>query len=168
MSFRRMLVPVDFSDRSIHALDYAVGWGRLFGAAIDVLHVWEPPAYVAPDMMVGLSEEAGHRTIAELARSEISREMKGLLDDLERSEGLEVRGHLEVGPVADTIIERANSGDYDLVIMATHGRRGISRLVLGSVAEQVVRRAHCPVLTLRPPEGGGAKQSDKRGGKGTT
>ena len=152
MSFSRLLVPVDFSDRSVHALRYAVSFGRPFSAAIDVVHVWEPPAYVAPDMMVSLSEEAGHRTIAELARTEISREMKSLIEELEGRDDLEVQGRLEVGPVAETIVQLANDDEHDLIIMATHGRRGLSRLVLGSVAEQVVRLADCPVLTLRAPD----------------
>lgn len=148
MQIRRILVPVDFSERSVPALRYALDIAKEMGARVDVVHVWEPPAYVAPDMMVSLAEEDGDRTIAELARTEISKEMQRLLEELnERGDG-GVKGRLEVGAVPKTIINLANSGEYDLVVIATHGRTGISRLVLGSVAEQVVRSAECPVLTL--------------------
>lgn len=148
MQLKRVLVPVDFSERSIAALAYAVKLAAEVGAQIDVLHVWEPPAYVAPDMMVTLTEEAGSRTIADLARSEVSVELRRLLREYETRAEIQIRGQLEIGPVAQTIVETAESCSCDLIVMATHGRTGLSRLVLGSVSEQVVRMASCPVLTV--------------------
>lgn len=151
MQIKRILVPVDFSDRSVSALRYTIDLARDVGAQVDVVHVWEPPAYVGPDMMVSLAEEEGHRSISELARSEISKEMQRLLDELEQEGGVKLCGKLEIGSVPKTILGLVNSGDYDLLVVATHGRTGLSRLVLGSVAEQLVRSANCPVLTLHGP-----------------
>jgi universal stress protein A len=148
MQLRHLLVPVDFSERSAAALAYATELAARLGATIDVIHVWEPPAYVAPDMMISLAEEANQRTLVELARSEVSTELRKLLRTYEQRKDLQLRGRLEIGPVAETIVKTATEGAYDAIVMSTHGRTGLSRLVLGSVSEKVVRMAPCPVLTV--------------------
>ena len=137
--FRKILVPVDFSESSQKALELAVS----FDAEVDALHVWEPPSVVALDVQVFNPGQT--QTLVEHARRTAEERMQELLAAVGRPVGSAVL----VGSPADTIVERAEEGGYDLVVMGTHGRRGVARAVIGSVAEQVVRRAPCPVLTVR-------------------
>ncbi len=148
VNYQRILVPVDFSDQSMDALRFAIGLAHTTNAQIEVLHVWEPPAYVGPEMMVMLSAEAPERPIAELARSEISKTMQHFLGTLDEESGLEIIGRLEIGSPSNSILKRSVDGAHDVIVMATHGRRGLPRLLIGSVAEKVVRLSHCPVVTI--------------------
>ncbi len=75
--------------------------------------------------------------------------MGTFLNELEHDGSLEARGRLESGDACDTILSVASDDDYDLIIMGTHGRTGLSHLFLGSVAERIVRRSTCPVMTIR-------------------
>jgi universal stress protein A len=138
----KILVPVDFSDSSREALEYAATLGARFGAEVDVLHVWRPPhgASRAPDLL------------SEFARSDAGHKMMEWLASFELRSDFEPHGRLATGArgdVPDAIVNVAESGDYDLVVMATHGRHGLSLLLRSSVAEAVVRRAACPVVTVR-------------------
>jgi nucleotide-binding universal stress UspA family protein len=145
-TIRRILVPVDFSACSRAALDYAAFLGERFGAAIDVLHVWEPPGYVGPEVMINVPGRTG-LPLVEFARTEAGREMEKFLAALEERKIVEVNGRLETGMPVNMILSAAADRDYDLIVMGTHGRTGF----MGSVTERVVRRAPCPVLTLRAP-----------------
>lgn len=146
----RILVPVDFSPCSRAALDYAVFLSERIGATIDVLHVWEPPQHAAPEMFV-LWHQDSHLTLSEFAESEAAQEMDRFLSSVERKM-LRARGRLEVGEPVSTILRCATDGEYDLIVMGTHGRTGLAHLISGSVAERVVRRAPCPVTTVRLPD----------------
>ncbi len=128
-SLRRILVPVDFSEGSSASLDYAVFLSRRFGSRIDVLHVWQPnrPVWI----------DAGRLMRDFLARFEDA--------------PTDVRGRLESGEVLPTILEIA-ADHYDLVVMSTLGRTGVSHLLRGSLAESVVRKSPCPVVTVRAPQ----------------
>lgn len=151
---KKILVPVDFSEGSQHALQYALTLAEPMGATVEVLHVWEPPAYVGPEMVVQLNAESGERTLADFARTEVKKELEEFLSKVtspnKSSDSLE--GKLEFGSVVPTIIDYARNGQYDLIIIGTHGRTGLSRFILGSIAENVVRRSEVPVLTVRAPE----------------
>ncbi|MSP60422.1 MAG: universal stress protein [Myxococcales bacterium] len=158
-TIERILVPVDFSACSRAALDYAVWIAGLAdpGAdprapkmSIDVLHVWEPPHLIAPEVRVGAREGPG-QTLAEFARSHAGHEMEALLATLEQRSGARVRGRLETGDPCATIVKVAADERFHIIVMGTHGRSGLSHLFAGSIAEKVVRRAPCPVLTLRAP-----------------
>jgi nucleotide-binding universal stress UspA family protein len=138
MQIRRILVPVDFSSCSSAALEWAADLAERMGASVDLLHVWD-----------GLYHRALEaEPLAMFAHSELAKEMEVLLTNLE-SRGIEAHGRLEQGSPREAIVRCASEWDYDLIIMGTHGRTGLAHFILGSVAENVVRRAPCPVLTTR-------------------
>ncbi len=135
---------VDFSEPSRYAMEQAAELARRFGSELTLVHVHEPPRAAATDLLtapVGMADEAG---------AEIERAMEGWRGDAERLAGRAVRSSILVGPPAAEIARFARERGCDLVVLATHGRTGLKRLVLGSVAEQVVRLAPCPVLVARP------------------
>jgi nucleotide-binding universal stress UspA family protein len=149
---KRILVPVDFSDPSRAALDYALSLKPLLGAEITVLHVWEAPRYSGPDMMmIGLGAPL---TLIDYTRRRAGKDMQELLDGLRRK-GNDVHGLLEAGNPAVRIVEIAARDKFDLIVMGTHGRSGFDRFLVGSVAEKVVRTSPCPVLTVRVPDESG-------------
>jgi nucleotide-binding universal stress UspA family protein len=140
-AFKTILVPVDFSDCSTAALERAACLARKAGATIHVLHCWEVPESVPADD----AQYANRETIQSFADTSLA----DLIAKLhEKGIGAE-RFSIERGAPAKTIVEIASKGRYDLVVMGTHGRTGLDRALLGSVAEKVVRCAPCPVLCLR-------------------
>jgi nucleotide-binding universal stress UspA family protein len=147
---QRILVPVDFSASSRAALEAAAFLAEKLGASVDVLHVWEPPGYVGPEVMIHMPGKTG-LPLVEFAHTEAGRDMERFLADFGKR-GLRVSGRLETGLAVQTILRVAGDDHYDLIVMGTRGRTGLSHLMLGSVAERVVRRAACPVLTVREPE----------------
>jgi len=155
----RILVPVDFSACSRAAMEFAAYFAGRFGASVDVLHVWEPPRYVIPEVTVEVPGEP-KKTLLEFARSEAGKEMESFLEELQRSGTVKVRGRLESGDPTEVILELTDTDEYDLVVMGTHGRTGLSHLFLGSVAEKVVRRSRKPVLTIRHPEHADHQEGD--------
>jgi universal stress protein A len=144
---RKILVPVDFSACSRAALDWAAQLAAKFEATIDVLHTWDTPPYVGPEVIIHVAGET-QQTLAQLGRQHAEKEMQHFLKSVEQP-GV-VRGRIEIGDPVDTIVRLAGEG-YDLIVMGTHGRGGITHILLGSVAEKVVRRAPCPVMTIRVP-----------------
>lgn len=143
--FRRMVVPLDFSDCSLDALEFAIQVARGFESSMTLLHVLEW-AWLRL-----------HFTIAELAEGESPRrEFESCLAryaEVIRAEGLAADTMIHGGGApADFIVETAHRTKADLIVMGTHGRRGLSRTLMGSVAEGVLRRASCPVLTVKSPK----------------
>jgi nucleotide-binding universal stress UspA family protein len=141
MRIRRILVPTDFSDCSEHAIKYAADLALELGARIVVLHVVEP---IITGDIYGFGEIAGLE--AELRRSATLR-VQRTVAQLERR-GIRSRGFVESGAAASTILDHGGKS-ADLIVMGTHGRSGFSHLLMGSIAEKVVRGARCPVLTVR-------------------
>ncbi len=150
MQIERVLVPVDLSDCSTAAVDYGAFLGRELGAQIDVLHVWSPPAELAHMMRdLTVTDPEGRKgALAQVIRTWAGRKLKAALQRLEDEGVGGVRGRLAEGVPHRTIVEVADDG-YDLVVMGTHGRTGLSRTLMGSVAERVVRRSPVPVLAVR-------------------
>jgi universal stress protein A len=148
MLLRKILVPTDFSPTSTRALAEAQVFAAAFGASIDLLYVWSAPALVAPESVitgVGINEQPLLEWIRLSATEHLAK-----FEAEARQAGIAVHSSLcESGDPATTIVERATSGGYDLLVLGTHGRTGLSHLIMGSVAEKVVRRAPCPVLTVR-------------------
>jgi nucleotide-binding universal stress UspA family protein len=145
----KILAPVDFSSCSKAALEHAVELAeRYFGATIDVLHVWEPPQYVGPHTSV-MTPVGKYESIEQIAHVAAMKEMEALLAGAESRGVVQFRRLHEVGDPIQTILAVAARGAYDLIVMGTHGRTGMSHDYLGSIAEKVVRRAPCPVLTFR-------------------
>ena len=148
MKIRTILCPTDFSEFSRRALEHATALARTHGAELAVLHVSPFMVVMAGDVPYfpsGLPLDAATRT--------------RLLADLEaatapaRAAGLTPQLILVEGDPADKILEQAGKAAADLIVMGTHGRRGLDRWVLGSVARRVVQDARCAVLTVpRPPE----------------
>jgi nucleotide-binding universal stress UspA family protein len=145
MQLGRILVANDFSPNSGPALELAADLALRLHATVDVLHVFEQalPQFGEPMLPAGGNE----RTLDEIVHARTAAELHRCVRSLQRR-GIDAKGRVEIGDPAQLIV--AWSDHYDLIVMGTHGRRGISRLVNGSVAEQVIRRAACPVLTSRP------------------
>lgn len=137
--FRSILVPLDFDDSSRPALEMARELAVNSDASIHLVHVL--PVFLAP----------GEPAAAQSVRT---REVQQTLEQSaqEQLHGLEHDVLVRIGEVGKEIVEAATTVDADLIVMPTHGRRGMAHLLLGSVAERVVREARCPVLTLRPVE----------------
>jgi universal stress protein A len=142
----RILVPTDFSPTSDLAFEYAITLAARLGASVHLLHVVEDPfvggalgseVYIAsvPGLHTQLIDEAAARlaTIVPAAERDL----------------IKITSEVRVGHPADAIREVAETECCDLIVMGTHGRRGVAHLFLGSVAETMVRRAPCPVLTVR-------------------
>lgn len=144
MAIKRILVPMDFSSDSLHALACAAELASSFGAELRLLHVVEP-IYVA-EPYLGISPNVG-RFLDEQRR--IGKEqLERIAADLKK-QGHRVRTAVEYGSPAPVIVDTAKSGGASLIVMGTHGRTGLAHMLIGSVAEKVVRRASCPVLTVR-------------------
>ena len=133
----RILAATDFSLRSLAALEYAEELARQFGAELLLLHATGAPSIPAEVRQV--DHEAAERALA--------RSVERL-----RDHGLAVRGLLRAGAAAEEILKAAEAERASLIVMGTHGRSGIVRVLMGSVAELVVRGAPCPVLTVGLPK----------------
>lgn len=150
-TFTKILAPTDFSEDSNLALSYAVEMAQKFLAEVVVLHVDQPLAPVMiSELNPGIDMGAMNR-IAEEQRLLAMRELDQITSRL-RGQGIKTRGLLRVGAPFLEIINTAQSEGADLIVMGTHGRSGLSHVLMGSVAERVVRKAHCAVLTVRHPD----------------
>jgi len=148
--FKRILVPTDFSEAADSARDVAIDLSKKYGASITLLHCYEVPLYVysgAPavpaDYWTPIRNAASRRlevAVAELAK--LSPQAKGMLSQ---------------GVPWEQILHAADEAKADLIVMGTHGRRGLTHVLLGSVAEKVVRLSPIPVLTVREAKRAGSK-----------
>jgi nucleotide-binding universal stress UspA family protein len=145
--FHRILCPVDFSEGSDAALEYALFLSERFGAKVDLVHVWQVPYAVRPDLMV-FTEVSTARSLYEGMRDQAQAELTRQLDAIPEGVRGNVTGRLLHGETVSALLDLLAKGEHDLVVMGTHGRTGLSHAVMGSVAERVVRRSPVPVLTL--------------------
>lgn len=146
LNISKVLVPIDFSDYSKNALKYAVNFVKHFKAQLYLIYVVEPVIY-PPDFSMG-----------QIAIPSVDLEMdKRAIDELNKLADQEIPAEIKVKTIVKTgkpfieIIETARDQDVDLIIIATHGHTGVEHILFGSTAEKVVRKAPCPVLTLREP-----------------
>jgi nucleotide-binding universal stress UspA family protein len=146
VTLERILVPVDFSDCSLDALEYAAVVAQQAKVSLLLLHVVEPVSY-------GLDFTLGHSRTREQVRETWTKRLEELAASL-RVRQVPVESQLRGGLPADSILDSARTLPCDLIVMGTHGRRGISHAFSGSVAEAVLRKALCPVLTVRNPKFG--------------
>lgn len=152
MNIARILVPVDFSECSGAAFTYACELARKLGAKVTLLHVWDVP-FLWPsvgDTMVTVPAEEP-MTVAQLVKKRATEEIARFLND-NAPRGVDVTARLEMGDPTRVVCEYAQKSSHDLVVMGTHGRTGLSRVLAGSVAENVVRHCAVPVLTVRTPD----------------
>lgn len=140
-SIKRIVVPVDFTDFSRRAAEYAVMLARQFRAKVVLVHVIEPFTYDINESMWVVDHYAALKAIGER-----------LLDQQRKAltrKGMAVQTSLLRGAPAFEIIDEARRRRADLIVMGTHGRTGLAKVVLGSVAGRVIATARCPVMTVR-------------------
>ena len=147
MVIKRILVPIDFSAGALKALDYAGTLATQCDAELLLLHVVAPiyvadPDLASPDVTLLLDEQ---RRIAATHLARIGAKLG--------RQGQRCRTLVTYGAPAPVVVSTARTLRADVIVMGTHGRSGLAHLLIGSVAEKVVRTAHCPVLTVR----GGAR-----------
>jgi nucleotide-binding universal stress UspA family protein len=148
IDLRHILVPTDFSQSSANALTYGAAFATRFGAELYLLHVVQdlalfipeavmvtPPLLPPVEQFIAAARAALERAIGDLAQPEVR-----------------IRPEVAEGAPFEEIVRFAKERNVDLIVMGTHGHTGLAHLFLGSVAEKVVRRAPCPVLTVRHPE----------------
>ena len=147
MGIRRILIPIDYSENSKAALAYGAELAVSFGASLDIVHVWDRPTYVTDAVMVQRPGEA-HKPIGELIRENAQKDMNEFMADVTLPSGVPAQTRLLSGDPASTLIAELKKGEHDLVVLSTHGRTGIAHLLLGSIAEKLVRLSPVPVLTV--------------------
>jgi nucleotide-binding universal stress UspA family protein len=144
LAFKTVVVATDFSEQSQLALEYARVFAKRFGANLRVLHVVEIP--------VVLSAEVPLPDVSQLADRAVANAQEKIGTALARLEETNVIGQVLVGQPAETIVQYASDHAADLIVMGTHGRRGLAHFLVGSVAERVIRDAPCPVFTVKDVE----------------
>ncbi|HEX3280349.1 MAG TPA: universal stress protein [Pyrinomonadaceae bacterium] len=147
MHIRSILLPTDFSECGNYALSYAASLARTFGASILCVHVIEP---VVPTVgYSGISEPLPMADIADQLEDSAERELPKFAE-CEECSGLAVEELIVHGEAASEIVRVAKERSVDLIVVSSHGRTGLGRILFGSTAEAVVRHAPCPVLVVKP------------------
>jgi nucleotide-binding universal stress UspA family protein len=145
---RTILFPTDFSACANYALPYAAAIARATKATIICVHVVEP---IVPAVgYTGLAEPLPIADISEQLEDSAERELPKLAE-CEECAGLNVEEIMVHGDAAAEIVRVANEREVDLIVISSHGRTGLGRILFGSTAEAVVRHASCPVLVVKPP-----------------
>ena len=144
---KRILVPVDYSEPSRAVLRFAAEIARRIGGDLTVVHVWECMPRAPADLSVR-GRDGKTRKLADVIRDNAEREMTQFLAASALPAGLPVKSRVESGDAAKCILADLDSGEFDLLVMGTHGRGGVKQWVLGSVAEKMVRESKVPVITV--------------------
>ena len=145
IDFDRIVSAVDFSANSERALDFAILLAKDFGAGLIVMHVTEP----APSLPVS-STDAEQITLG-LPPADVGPDLDRLVDRA-RAQGVSAEWRFVAGVPHREIVRCSNEWSADIIVMGTMGRTGLAHVVMGSTAERVVRKASCPVLTVRMAE----------------
>jgi universal stress protein A len=140
MNVKRILFPTDFSHTGDAALAFATSLARESDGRLIIVHVQEAPlAYGGGEMYYGIPEPT-------------TDELLNMLHDVKPTDSsVPVEYRLVTGDPADAVVRLAEDDDADLIVLGSHGRTGLTRLLMGSVAEAIVRKAHCPVLVYKQP-----------------
>src|SRR3990172_11060531 len=147
MEIRSILVPTDFSECGNYALSYAASLARSFNASIICVHVIEP---IVPTVgYSGMTEPLPIADITEQLEDSAERELPKLAE-CEDCAGLDIEELIVHGEAASEIVRVAKERKVDLIVVSSHGRTGLGRILFGSTAEAVVRHALCPVLVVKP------------------
>lgn len=141
----KILVASDFSDTARIAADWAADFARTLGSKLVVVHAFDMPVVGVPDAAFIVDAKTAAR-LSEQAQRGLDAEVARL-----RALGVEVEGLLRQGDSRDVIPKTAEESGAGLVVVGSHGRRGLSRALLGSVAENIVRTSHVPVVVVRKP-----------------
>jgi nucleotide-binding universal stress UspA family protein len=149
LQLRKILLPTDFSGCANYALAYAAAIARAAKATIVCVHVVEP---IIPAVgYTGLAEPMPMADISEQLEDSAERELPQLAQS-DQLHGLDVEEVIVHGDPAAEIVRVAEERDVDLIVVSSHGRTGLGRIIFGSTAEAVVRHAACPVLVVKPPQ----------------
>lgn len=143
---KKILVPVDFSENSLNALTYANNFAKCFQSKLFLIYVVEPIIYPSDFGLGQVSLVANTQEIIDHSKEELEK-----LAKREISKPTEFEIIIKRGRPFIEIIDTASEIDADIIIIATHGHTGVDHLLFGSTAEKVVRKAPCPVLTVRNP-----------------
>ncbi len=143
---KRILVPTDFSDNAKLSLNYGCAFAEMFGAELHLLHVLQDLVAIVPEP--GLAFLPPGDFTRELQQS--AEKALAELPDAEWSRGKQIVRATRQGPPFLEIVRYAKENEIDMIVLGTHGRGGLAHMLMGSVAEKVVRKAPCPVLTVRP------------------
>ncbi len=142
----KVLFATDFSETSEHAFDYAFTLAKKFNSTLLILHVINEPVDLRGFYVPHISFEKLEQEIASGAEKMMQKFCRTKIKDFTN-----FQCSIVTGIPYEEIIKKANEEDVSLVVLGTHGRSGIDHLLFGSTAERVVRGAHCPVMTVRPP-----------------
>jgi nucleotide-binding universal stress UspA family protein len=148
MSDFKILVPVDFSEHSKAALHFAVKLAVPLKASLALMYVWNPPQFL-PSESIGAAPTWNPMSLEREAREEARLDFEKLVKNLNQND-LRISCSTELGTPEEALVKHSKNG-FDLIVMGTHGRTGLGRLIMGSVAQHVVAKAHCPVLTVKSP-----------------
>ena len=141
---KHILIPLDFSHCSLDAFEYATQIAKWFDASVTILHALEPLSY---SLDLNLMQPVDDKQL----RQSIEIRLSELADNLKK-DGLSADYLLGAKPSVDNILGTSTDAKADLVVMGTHGRRGLSRVLMGSVTASILRRSSCPVLTVKSPQ----------------
>lgn len=147
IKLNRILVPTDFSEFSQPAMNYGCAIAARFESELHLIHIVPDPAMLIP--------EAGAFSVdaIESQSGELARRATTQLNDMPGSgweNGRPIQREVRIGTIHLEIIDYAKSNDIDLIVIGTHGRSGLMHILMGSVAERIVRHSACPVLTVKP------------------
>lgn len=157
--FESVLVPVDFAPHSAEAVRVACDVASHYSASITLVHVHEPVDYALPEGYVLYTPDQLGKITAELENR-----LSATQRDVENLGISRVERRLLQGAAAVEIVELARSAGFDLIVMGTHGRTGLKHVLMGSVAERVLRTAPCPVLTVKASDASKPKKEPDRVG----
>ena len=144
IEIQRILCPIDFSDCSRRAVDHAIAIARWYGSTVTALHVFSPAPVAAYGSGPVIFEPM---VLTAVDRDQLLADTKAFIES-EKAPGVPLDAVVREGQAAAEILNQAASMNADLLVIGTHGRSGFERLLLGSVAERVLRKASCPVLTV--------------------
>lgn len=149
---QKILVPVDYSLGSRRALELAIRLAVQIGAELHILHVWELMPHPPKGMRVH-TPDGQSQLLTELIQSNAEAEMNAFLADAKFPPGVRVTHAIESGEPSRRIVEAAKGGEFDMIVIGTEGKGALAQVVLGSVAERVLRHAGVPVVMVpRPSE----------------
>ena len=147
---KNILLPTDFSKLSLTAATYAIDIAKQYNAKIHFLNVLEKTPPIPVIRSLDLSEDKMLKIIDEDAKESMSK----ALESINKDKSVEIIPVIKKGVDFEVIVDYCEENKIDLIVIATHGRTGILRTLIGSVAEKVIRYAKCPVLVITPPENG--------------
>lgn len=148
MSWKAILIPHDFSSSANHAAAIARDEARTHGASLLLLHVIDLPSQLKPETVIVPDETGAPINIKDYAVSQAEAHLADLASRLGK-DGVTAQTFIRLGKPEDEIVRFASENNVDLIVMGTRGRTGLAHLLVGSVAERVVRTSQVPVLTIR-------------------